>query len=208
MGTTNLRQEFISTNRWQVSAAVGFFHALRAGVQAKVKFHAFRNVTLSLEGGLTGKASYTYNDEFDMYKWKQKHVLAKINFYEPWSKLQAELTAGRFIYGDKGARLDITRHFGEYAIGAYGIRTDGEYNAGFHFAIPLGGKKQNRKGPVRLRLPEYYSLEYSMVAYGKYASENMGTQMTTMPDENRASHLWEPSYVEEYIERTLNGSFE
>ena len=69
----------------------------------------------------------------------------KASVYEPRFNLQFDLQAARYLYGDYGVRGDCTRHFGEYAIGVYGMYTDGEINGGFHFAIPLPGKKWSRK---------------------------------------------------------------
>jgi hypothetical protein len=133
--------------------------------------------------------------------------MLKADYYERHSKLQIELQGGRFLYGDYGGRLDVTRHFSEYAIGVYGILTGGEYNAGFHFAIPVGGKRQLRKGFLRPRLPEYFNWEYSMQSYYKYWLEKMGRKYTMTPDQNRSAHYWEPDYIQEYISRILNGSF-
>jgi hypothetical protein len=122
--------------------------------------------------------------------------------------VQVELQGGRFTYGDYGGRVDVTRHFAEYAIGVYGILTEGEHNFGFHFAIPFGGKRQKRNGYVRVRLPEYFTWNYSEKSNFKYALENMGKSYVTQPDQNHSAHYWEPAFVEEYVERTLNGTFQ
>ena len=50
-------------------------------------------------------------------------------------------------------------------------------------------------------------MEYSMNSFFKYTQENMGLSYMTQPDQNRASHYWEPSFIEEYVSRILNGSF-
>jgi hypothetical protein len=131
--------------------------------------------------------------------------LGKADFYEPYTGLQAQLTGGRFVFGDYGARLDISRHLSDYTIGVYGILTGGENNAGFHFAIPLGPKKQMRKGTVRVKLPEYFDWEYSMRSYYKYYLEQMGKYIETRPDENRSAHYWQPVHVAQYAQKILNG---
>ena len=114
---------------------------------------------------------------------------------------------GRFVFGDYGARLDISRHFGDYTIGLYGVLTGGENNAGFHFTIPLGPKRQMRKGRVRLKLPDYFDWEYSMRSNGKYYTEQMGKYIETRPDENRSAHYWQPRHVAQYAEKILNREF-
>lgn len=206
MGSTNISQQFFSNKHWQLSAAAGFFHIQRMGVQARLTYHATRNLDLMLEAGQTGD-TYVHKGGVHFGKWKQTDVMAKADYYEPHSKLQFELQGGRFPYGDYGGRLDITRHFAEYAIGVYGVLTGGEHNAGFHFAIPFGGKRQRRTHFLRLRLPEYYAMEYSMSSFFKYTQERMGLTYNTQPDQNHAAHYWEPAFVQEYVSRILNGTF-
>ncbi len=209
IGQANLSQQILSTRRWQLSSAAGFFYEGRFGIQAKVGFHACRNLDFYLDGGFTGEANYTKKNGFGVVRnSSQLNYMLRADYYEPYSKLQIELQGGRFLYGDYGGRLDITRHFGEYAIGVYGILTGGEHNAGFHFAIPLGGKRQKRNAFVRVRLPEYYSMEYGMQSYYKYWQERMGERYTTQPDANHSAHYWEPAFIQEYTERLLNNTFQ
>ena len=49
MGSTNISQQFFSNKHWQLSAAAGFFHIQRMGVQARLTYHATRNLDLMLE---------------------------------------------------------------------------------------------------------------------------------------------------------------
>ena len=207
IGNLNLRQEFLSTARWQASATAGFFHAERAGLQAQVTFHALPGLDLSVDAGYTYGVNYTHQKGFGFIRESQQvNFMARASYYEPHTRLQIQLQGGRFLYGDYGGRLDVTRHFGEYAIGLYGILTAGERNAGFHFAIPMGGKRQKRNAFLRLRLPEYFAAEYSMQSFFRYWEEKMGQEYVTQPDQNRAAHHWEPAYVEEYICKMLNGN--
>ena len=74
----------------------------------------------------------------------------KGSLYVPQFNTQLDLQAGRYLYGDYGLRGDCTRHFGEYAVGVYAMYVEGEVNGGFHFAIPLPGKKWNRNHAVRM----------------------------------------------------------
>ena len=64
----------------------------------------------------------------------------------------------RYVYGDYGVRVDCIRHFGRTTAGLYAMYTGGEANGGFHFAVPLPQWGKSRK--VRVRLPEYYQMEY------------------------------------------------
>jgi hypothetical protein len=208
VGNATLCQQILSTKHWHIAAAAGFFDPERLGAHARIAFHAFRGLDLYLDAGYTFEANYTPQNGFGVRGSSgQIDAMLKADYYERHSKLQIELQGGRFLYGDYGGRLDVTRHFSEYAIGVYGILTGGEYNAGFHFAIPVGGKRQLRKGFLRPRLPEYFNWEYSMQSYYKYWLEKMGRKYTMTPDQNRSAHYWEPDYIQEYISRILNGSF-
>lgn len=208
IGNANLSQQIISNRHFFVSAAAGFFHPERVGVQARAGVHVGRNLDFYIDGGITYKVNNGPISGFGFVRnSRQINAMLFADYYEAHTKLQIELRAGRFLYGDYGGRLDVTRHFGEYAIGVYGILTGGEHNAGFHFAIPLGGKRQKRTTFIRLRLPEYFSWEYSMQSYFRYWLENMGQSCVTQPDQNRAAHYWEPRFVEEYVLRILNGDF-
>ena len=207
IGTANIQQQLFTSKRWKATAALGFFHPERVGLQTKIELHACRNLDFAIDAGLTGQAT-NRKKGFLFSPWKRFNFMAVADYYEPQTKLQLELAGGRFLFGDYGTRLDVSRHFGEYTIGLYGILTGGEHNAGFHFAIPMSGKKQRRSKVVRLRLPEYYAMEYSMTSYFKYWEQRMGEGYKTQPDQNRSAHYWEPAFIQEYITRILNGSFE
>ena len=130
-------------------------------------------------------------------------VLGQASYYHTHTQVEVGLTGGRFVFGDYGVRLDLTRHYGDYAIGIFGILTGGERNAGFHFAIPFGGKRQMRRGDFRVMLPEFYDMEYNMESYYEYADKKMGRQVETRPDMNHSAHYWQASYVEQYIKKYL-----
>lgn len=207
-GCINLSQQIVFNKRWQLSAAVGSFIPERWGVQAKATFHATRTLDFYVDAGVTGEVCYSKYDHFWIYPFECVNAMAGLNFYEPRTKLQMELAGGRFLYGDYGLRADITRHFCEYTVGIYAIYTGGETNAGFHFSLPISGKRQKRNGVVRLRLPEYYSMEYSMNSWFKYYIDKMGEYYLTQPDQNRSAHFWQPNFIEEYVRRTLNEGFD
>ncbi|MCR5820377.1 MAG: hypothetical protein K6F94_05465 [Bacteroidaceae bacterium] len=214
-GVNDIEQQIVSTKHWNVSAAAGFFKYNRVGVQAKVEFHTTRNLDFSIDGGITGYQGFArviknryFAPQYKVTKLDQWNLIAKADYYEPHTKLEFELQGGRWLFGDYGARFDLTRHFGEYAIGLYGgIYTGKEKNVGFHFAIPLGGKRQKRNGFIRVRLPEYFNWEYYMENSGDFALKEMGQRYNYRPDDHHSAHYWEPAFVEEYIERILNGTF-
>ena len=205
VGVAAVSQEFNLANSLKATVSGGMFMSNLYGFDAKLAYRAGNSLTFGLQTALLGE-TYPRTDGYDFEKLDQFTVLGSATYYHAPTRLEAGLTGGRFIYGDYGARLDITRHFGEYAIGVYGILTGGEHNAGFHFAIPVGGKRQTRKGAFRLMLPEYFDWEYDMVSYNEFADQRMGWQNETRPDVNHSAHYWQAAYVEQYLREFLQGN--
>lgn len=204
IGIADIEQEFMKGGCWSLKAAAGIIYSNFAGVHAEAGYQVSDALGLKLRIGLLGEA-YVDKAGYHFETPDKFTFLAKADYYERLSRLQIQLTAGRFGYGDYGGRMDVTRHFGDYAIGVYGVLTGGEHNAGFHFAIPMMGKKQKRNGKIRLRLPEYFNWEYSMVSHFRYASDNMGREYTTRADENRSARYFQAEYIEQNLQRFLDG---
>ena len=202
IGVAAIQQEVCLGNQLKAQVAGGLFMGNLMGVDAKLTYRAGKSLTFGLKAAVLGEA-YVDADKYHFEKLDNVSVLGKASYYHSLTQLEAELTGGRFVYGDYGARLDITRHCGEFAIGVFGILTGGESNAGFHFAIPFGGKRQMRRGGVRLMLPEYYDMEYNMESYYEYADQKMGRQVDTRPDVNHSAHYWQAAYVEQFLRKSL-----
>ena len=209
VGIADVAQEITSPNgRWQAALAGGFFFFDRYGVDLRLGYHVTPRLTLGAEASCTGDAFVDYDGHYNFGKMKRFSYFGKVDYYEPYTLLQGQITGGRFVYGDYGVRGDISRHFGDYTIGVYGIWSEGETNLGFHFAIPIGPKRQMRKGMLRLRMPHYFDWEYSMDSddlKGDFYAKNKGGVVETRPDENRSAHYWQPVHVAQYAEKILNG---
>ena len=148
IGVATVSQQLNLSNRLKATLSGGMFMSNLFGFDGSLSYRVGQSLTLGLQAAVVGDA-YPQTDGYEFEKLDNVTILGKASYYHAPTRLEAGLTGGRFIYGDYGARLDITRHFGEYAIGVYGILTGGEHNAGFHFAIPMGGKRQTRKGFFR-----------------------------------------------------------
>lgn len=207
IGVASISQQLNLSNRLKATLSGGMFMNNLLGFDASLSYRVGKSLTLGVQAGVLGDAYPVKDDGYQIDKLENVTVLGKASYYHAPTRLEAGLTGGRFVYGDYGARLDVTRHFGEYAIGVYGILTGGEHNAGFHFTIPMGGKRQTRKGAFRLMLPEYFDWEYGMVSYDKYADERMGRQNETRPDINHSAHYWQAAYVEQYLKKYLQGEY-
>ena len=57
---------------------------------------------------------------------------------------------------------------------------------------------------IRLRIPQYFSWEYSMLNYYRYAFEHMGVIYKEIPDKSFTTHYWQAAYIEHYLQRFLD----
>ena len=207
LGVAAISQELFFKGKWTGKLSAGAFYPDAVGVYGDFKYKLNPYIDF---GAYVGYAytSLFYDKKWYIGKSTMLDAMLKFSVYDPWSSFQFEMQGGRFNFGDWGVRADLTRHFGEYAIGLYGILTGGEHNGGFHFAIPFGGKKQNRKGFVRVKAPDYYDMQYSMVSYLRYTWQRMGRELEEIPDKNHSAHYWQAEYIEKYTQRYLDGTFE
>ena len=204
-GVIALAQEFYFGKGFLGRVAAGNFTNNRMGLQAEMKYRtANGRLELGAMAGSTVQSIITNEDGWYISRKQRINAAVKASVYEPYFNLQFDLQASRYLYGDYGVRGDCTRHFGEYAIGVYGMYTDGEINGGFHFAIPLPGKKWSRNRGIRIRPADYFAMEYSMTSWGRYVDEKMGQTYKTRPDENRSSHFFQPEYIRYFLIKEAN----
>lgn len=204
-GVIALAQEFYFGKGFLGRVAAGNFTNNRMGVQAEMKYRtANGRLELGAMAGSSVQSIITNNEGWYINRKQRINAAIKASVYEPHFNLQFDLQASRYLYGDYGVRGDCTRHFGEYAIGVYGMYTDGEINGGFHFAIPLPGKKWRRNRGIRIRPADYFAMEYSMTSWGRYVDEKMGQTYKTRPDENRSSHFFQPEYIRYFLIKEAN----
>ncbi|MCR5313937.1 MAG: hypothetical protein K6E54_09955 [Bacteroidaceae bacterium] len=204
IGSTNIQQDLIDNGKMWAKISAGFFHYNYLGCNAVVGAHLNRYFDISafssvvrlqdLNTGLLRVRDENYYS-----------ALVKLSYFEPYFSVGVDVTAGRFLFGDYGVRLDATCRFGEYCIGGYGILTGGEHNAGFHFSIPFAGKKQKRNKYLSVRLPESFDWEYSMEANYGWAEKRCGETVEIKGGRNRAQHYWQARYIELYLQKCLNG---
>lgn len=204
VGIADISQELLRGGRTGLTVAAGMFYPGFAGVHADASWMATGELTLRAKAGLMGEA-VAGDGRYSFGKIDKLTVMAGGEWFEPRSRLQVQLSGGRFVYGDWGARMDVTRHLGDYAVGIYGVWSEGEHNAGFHFAIPMDRRYHGRRGRVRLRMPEYFGWEYEMVSYYKFAGENMGRSYGTRADDNRSARYFQAEYIRLNLQRMMDG---
>lgn len=191
-----LSQDFRLNGPWFGNFSIGNFNYHRYGLDFSI-WHPFKNPqwSIGLNAGLTGYSEIT-DAGWEFGDLNTVTFYIQSGYFWPRFNLRFDLKAGRFLKGDYGGRFDLTRMFGETAIGFYAAYTateigqEGHPNFGFHFAIPFPpGKRFKRKG-VRVDLPAYFDWEYNgatELVYNRYYERR--------PNENRSEHHFNPLYI-------------
>ena len=181
-GVIALSQEFCFGKGFLGRVTAGNFTNNRMGAQAEMKYRtANGRLELGAVAGATVQSVLTDDEGWYISRKLRMNAALKASVYEPRFNLQFDLQAARYLYGDYG-----------------------EINGGFHFAIPLPGKKWSRNRGVRVRQADYFAMEYSMESWGRYADEKMGKTYRTRPDENRSNRFFQPEYIRYFLIKEAN----
>ena len=200
-GFITLRQDFRLANHWKGYLTGGNFSNDRQGLAAGIGYFSSNGRwTVEGEGGITG-SSHLYGNDWRMSKWKRINGRLGVGYYIPEFNTLLKVNGERFLYGDCGISGTLSRYFGEYIVGIYAMYTGGAKNAGFHFSIPLPGKKRSRHA-LRVMLPEYFAFQYDMRSGNEYARRSLGGSYSAEPRSAENAHFWQPDYIRYYLIRT------
>lgn len=178
------------------SLSVGNFTDDRMGLHANLNYRSSRgNWGIGANAGLTGSSTF-YGGRWKVSNWKRVNFALKTFFYEPMYNLQFDLSIGQYVYGDRGGRFDCTRHFGEVSVGVFAMYSGRVANGGFHFSIPLPGRKrkQTKFLPIRIMLPEYFDWEYEAQSGPDYKNRRLGRTYKTNNDD-KDDFQFNPLYI-------------
>ncbi len=192
-----LAQQFRLPRAWFMQASVGCFNQFRWGVDLRA-FHPFANerFALLMRVGTVGSSTF-WNWKWH-YTWP-KDWIASVGgqYYIPRFNLQFNVNAGRYIMGDYGVRVDMTRHFRNASIGVYAQRTTKiDINGGFHFTIALPPYRYKRNKGFRFTTADYFQLEYNAAAY-----DREGAVCRTDPGENWSQNNFNPYFIKSGLVR-------
>lgn len=200
-----ISQQFTTGQHWDVTAAAGLLSCHRAGIDLKGIYHLSNTLDLGLKVGETARWEQ-YGKDFSIDSKTSLNLLFYASYYEPMSQLQIDVHAGRFLYEDSGARLDVYRHFADYVCGLYGSFTDYGSSFGFALSAPIGPRKMGRHRRMRLRLPETlsYSFDENTNVKNGHESTQIGQQYSVHPEDNsHSSRFWQPEFLRTYILKDL-----
>jgi hypothetical protein len=143
------------------SFTAGTFLSARDGFDFQYRFAPLnRNLSFGIEATYTGyyfwPSTGLYSEELN-----ELTLIGDIEWRLPMlPMISARLSAGRFLYGDKGLRVDLIRQWGTVDISFFAAVTTAGENAGFQFIIPLFPGKILRTRKIELRTSEEFPWEY------------------------------------------------
>lgn len=153
--------QFLAFGKNFVSASAGYFYNDQYGVNVQYRHQDFTTPwSFGLQGGLTG---LYYWAEKGIYYEKMNNVLAlaEVSYRLPSNNVTLQLSGGRYLAGDDGARLDLIRQFTNVEVGLYIMKTSNGTTAGLNFAVPIPPGKIIQGKKVRFRIADEFRWEYA-----------------------------------------------
>ena len=196
-GFLTARQQIILPRLNRISLTVGNFNQNRYGADLKwYKF--FQNSPWSLRA----QVGYTGHSNVKNWYWDHSSVKdlswnVRASYYLSQFNLRADVQAGQYFAGDYGARVDLTRHFGQVSVGFYASYAGGDANGGFHLAIPIDPFRHGHQHRVRVMTAPYFDQEYTLEG-----ALTTARYYETSPRENRSDVDLYPQYIDYLIHKS------
>ena len=162
-GLMVLSQTFRLPGNLFATIGAGYFTRNRYGINGEVRKYFFNGkLALGASLGYTGSAAiqngrWVYTG-ITTFTWGAD---AAYRFSKP--DLTVKAGYGRYLFGDMGWRVDVSREFGEISIGFFAMQTGGITNGGFNFIVPIPPRRYSTKHAVRVRPASYVPWEYRAV---------------------------------------------
>jgi len=161
LGPSHLSYFLSRASRHFLIAHLGLFFSDRYGAKLQYRYAPLAsNWSMGISGSLTG---FYFFSEGIMYKepvgnWTG---LFDMEYRLPIQGLVVKATAGQFLFGDRGYRVDLIRQYGSLDFGLHISNTDFGNAVGFQLAFPLFPGKLIRTKKIELRTTEEFRWEYS-----------------------------------------------
>lgn len=153
--------QFLAFGKNFFSFSTGYFYDDQYGVNLQYRHQNFTNPwSFGLQSGLTGL--YYWADKGIYYeKMDNLLLLADVAYRLARSNITLQLSGGRYLAGDNGARLDLIRQFSNVEVGLYIMKTSYGTTAGFNLAVPIPPGKIMQGKKIRLRTNDEFRWEYA-----------------------------------------------
>ena len=123
----------------------GYFNSDRYGVDLDF-WHPLKDERISVMGRV-GMTSIGYWDGFTFHYYTDMALTWTLggSFYWPQYNTQLNMKLEKYLYGEKGVKAELIRHFRYCSIGFYAMKTRGvRANGGFRFQVLLPPYKYKR----------------------------------------------------------------
>lgn len=189
-GFLTARQQLILPHLNRISLTVGNFNQNRYGADLKwYKFFQDSPWSLRAQVGYTGNSNVK-NWYWDHSSVKDLSWNVRASYYLSRFNLRADVQGGQYFAGDYGARVDLTRHFGQVSVGFYASYAGDDANGGFHLAIPIDPTRHGHRHRVRVMVAPYFDQEYTLEG-----ALTTARYYETSPRENRSDVDLYPQYI-------------
>jgi hypothetical protein len=144
-----------------ISLSIGSFYNNRYGIDFE-----YRNADLSKRwsfGFATGLTGFYWLNGLSLYNEPLDDIYLKadLEYRLPFENLSLKLTAGQFLYKDKGLRFDLVKQYAAAEIGLFASSTNIGTTTGFQFAFSLFPGKLYRNKKLEVRTTEEFRWEYT-----------------------------------------------
>ncbi|GEM_PF-4801186 len=155
---------------------LGYFSGERYGLVSQAA-HYFLNGNLAFHSRVDYTGFLYYADRAWFYSrlnlWTyQLGAQWRFSAYD----LRASVQYGKYLFGDRGARLALGRQLGEAWLDFFAIETGDDRWIGFELGLPLFPNRRLRPQRFRLNLPEHYRFKYD------YVTSDLGQQFRLAHD--------------------------
>lgn len=129
---------------WSSHLAAGFMRVQDIDMSAVLH----EQMLTSRDGRLQWRV---YGGYFFNHQTTRSIGLTELNTWFPSQDLSLKLAAGRFIAGDRGVRVELSRYFGDMAVHLF-WRAESRFDqaGGLGFSLPIGPRRSPTVGPVIL----------------------------------------------------------
>lgn len=180
------------------SISIGNFTSQRMGINIVNHWISSSGVyKVGYTASLTG-SSYVDRNGWSISKWKRISAHLKCAITPKFHNMEAEISLGRYIYGDYGGQLTLTRRFSNAALQLFGRYTGGISCAGMSITLPIWLRKQSRAHIFRAKVSNWYQLSYSEKS-GNKADHGTGRSFGTSPATTPMTHYLNPYYLKKQL---------
>lgn len=146
-GLVRLETNYIwsPASQWYARLSAGIFEEMYGGVAAETLYRPFRQRwAVGLDANYVKQRGFNQQFDFRSYEVATGHL----NFYYdfPWYDLRTKLSVGRYLAGDYGTTIDVSREFRSGVVaGGFATFTnvsaakfgEGSYDKGVYIVIPF-----------------------------------------------------------------------